>query len=369
MARKTAPPDKLLSILTVSLAIGGFLIFLSASLGLLAGGTVSIMNIIGNQFILGLCGGGIALYVTRSVHYTLYRNYAPYLYAFGLLMTALVFVPGFGITAKGATRWLDMYFATFQPAELLKYAVILAAASYGAGFAKEIRTHTYYALGGLGAILALPCVLLLLQPDIDVLLIIGAATFGVFYMAGMRYRDMAVVILVALIGLSLILYVKPHARERVLSFMNPSADVLGSGYQANQSLIAVGSGGFLGRGFGQSVQKFGYLPEPVGDSIFAVFAEEFGFLGSCILVLAFLLFALRGITLSVRAPDMFGVLLGSGITLLIITQSFINIAVIVGVLPYSGNPLIFVSHGGTALLISLAAVGVLLNISRYQKKS
>lgn len=367
MARKTQP-DALLSILTICLAIGGFLIFLSAALGLLATGTVSIMNIIGNQFILGLCFGGIALSVTRNIHYTMYRNYAPYLYALGITLTALVFIPGIGLTTKGATRWLDLQFATFQPAEVLKYAVILASASFGAGFAKEIHTSSLYSLGGLGAILAIPSLLLLMQPDIDVLVIITGATLGVFFMAGMRFRDIVIVCIVGIIALSGILYMKPHARERVLSFMNPSSDVLGSGYQANQSLIAVGSGGILGRGFGQSVQKFGYLPEPVGDSIFAVFAEEFGFLGSLVLVCAFLLFALRGITLSVRAPDMFGVLLGCGITLLIITQSFVNIAVIVGVLPYSGNPLIFVSHGGTALLISLAAVGVLLNISRYQKK-
>lgn len=368
MARK-AYPDTVLTVLTACLAIGGFLIFLSASLGLLASGTVSIMGIIGNQFFLGLCCGAAALSITRSIHYTHYRNYAPYLYAFGMLLTTLVFIPGLGITAKGASRWIDLQVASFQPSEVLKYAVILAAASFGAGFTKEIRTNSLYALGGLGGILALPCAVLLLQPDIDVLLIISAATLGVFFMAGMRYRDIAVVCLVALLGLSVILYMKPHARERVMSFMNPTADVLGSGYQANQSLIAVGSGGILGRGFGQSVQKFGYLPEPIGDSIFAVFAEEFGFLGSLILVFGFLLFALRGITLSVRAPDMFGVLLGIGITLLIITQSFINIAVIVGILPYSGNPLIFVSHGGTALLISLAAVGVLLNISKFQKRS
>lgn len=368
MARKTQP-DALLSVLTACLAIGGFLIFLSASLGLLASGTVSIMNIIGNQFILGLCGGAIALSITRRIHYAFYRNYAPYLYALGITLTALVFIPGFGVTAKGATRWLDLQFATFQPAEVLKYAVILVTASFGAGFTKEIRSSSLYAIGGLCAILGAPSILLLLQPDIDVLIIITGATLGVFFIAGMRYRDIAVVLLIALIALSGILYMKPHARDRVLSFMNPSSDVLGSGYQANQSLIAVGSGGIVGRGFGQSVQKFGYLPEPVGDSIFAVFAEEFGLLGSIVLVCAFLLFALRGITLSVRAPDTFGVLLGTGITLLIITQSFVNIAVIVGILPYSGNPLIFVSHGGTALLISLAAVGVLLNISKYQKKS
>ena len=151
---------------------------------------------------------------------------------------------------------------------------------------------------------------------------------------------------------------------RITTFINPAADPLGAGYQIQQSLIAIGSGGIFGRGFGQSIQKFNYLPEPIGDSIFAVYGEEFGFVGCVLLILLLCFFALRGLKIAARAPDVFGGLLVVGIVILIMTQSFLNIAAMLGVLPLSGLPLIFVSHGGTALFFALATVGIVLNVSR-----
>lgn len=149
--------------------------------------------------------------------------------------------------------------------------------------------------------------------------------------------------------------------------LDPSRDALGSGYQIQQSLIAIGSGGIFGRGFGQSIQKFNFLPEPIGDSIFAVASEEFGFIGAVGLISLFLFFALRGFKVVSRVPETFGMLLGVGIITLIISQSFINIGSMLGVLPLTGIPLIFVSHGGTAMLFALAEVGIVLNISKSQR--
>jgi cell division protein FtsW len=153
-----------------------------------------------------------------------------------------------------------------------------------------------------------------------------------------------------------------------MTFMDPSKDPTGSGYQIQQSLIAVGSGGIFGRGFGQSIQKFNFLPEPIGDSIFAVAAEEFGFVGSSIIVLLYLLFTLQGYRIAVRAQDLFGTYLVVGIITLIIIQSYLNISAMLAITPLSGTPLLFISHGGTALFFALSSVGIVLNVSKYQKR-
>ena len=156
--------------------------------------------------------------------------------------------------------------------------------------------------------------------------------------------------------------------DRFTTFLDPSQDPQGSGYQIQQSLIAIGSGGITGRGFGQSIQKFEYLPEPIGDSIFAVYSEEFGFIGSALLVLLLTFFTFRGYKIASHATDLFGMLLVVGFMTLIITQAFLNIASMVALAPLMGLPLPFISHGGTALLATLTMVGIVLNVSKYQKK-
>jgi cell division protein FtsW len=209
---------------------------------------------------------------------------------------------------------------------------------------------------------------LVLQPDIDILLIVLVTVGAMFFVAGMRYRDIAVVGVCGVVLLGGVLFVSDHAQRRVHTFLNPSEDIRGSGYQIRQSLIAVGSGGLFGKGFGQSTQKFGYLPEPIGDSIFAVYAEEFGLLGSLVLLGILGFFGLRAGMIALLSKDVFGAMLAFGLAMLIVVQSFVNIAAIVGVLPLSGNPLVFVSHGGTALLFALMSVGIILNVSKNMRR-
>ena len=168
-------------------------------------------------------------------------------------------------------------------------------------------------------------------------------------------------------ALSVLVTSRPYVLERITTFMNPAADQLGSGYQIRQSLIAVGSGKVIGRGFGQSVQKFGFLPEPTGDSVFAVAAEEFGFLGAILIMGLFAALIIRCFWIAVRAPDYFGGLLVIGIVLLITIQALINISSMLGVIPLTGLPLPFVSHGGTAMMVMLASMGIVLNVSKYAK--
>jgi cell division protein FtsW len=164
-----------------------------------------------------------------------------------------------------------------------------------------------------------------------------------------------------------VIITRPYALERVKTFFNNGSDAQGAGYQINQSLIAIGSGQMGGRGFGQSIQKFGYLPQPTDDSIFAVTAEEFGFVGSVALILLYLLFAVSSFRIGTRARDAFGGFVAIGIAILIIAESFLNIAAMLGLVPLSGVPLLFVSHGGTALIITLGAAGIIANVSKYSR--
>jgi cell division protein FtsW len=206
-----------------------------------------------------------------------------------------------------------------------------------------------------------------MEPNISTLLVIAFTAVSLFYIAGGRFKQIAVMILIGAALLFMVVQVKPYLKERVINFLNRDYDPQGSGYQINQSLIALGSGGIFGKGFGMSIQKFDYLPEATGDSIFAVIGEEFGFLGTAVLICLFLLLLYRGLFISSRTTDNFGRLLGSGIVILIVTQSFMNMAAMVGFFPLAGLPLLFISQGGSALALTLAEAGVLLNISKYKK--
>ena len=185
-----------------------------------------------------------------------------------------------------------------------------------------------------------------------------------FIASGARVRHVAVLILLSVILLAVLIRLEPYRFERIKVFFDPTYDPQDSGYQIKQALIAIGSGGVFGRGFGLSRQKFQYLPEPVSDSVFAVFAEEFGFIGSVFLVFLFVAFLWRGFRVAARAPDLFGRLLAAGIVILIVVASVVNIAALTGLLPLTGIPLLFISQGGSALTMTLAQVGILLNISK-----
>lgn len=359
--------DRPLLFLLALLLIGGFFIFISASLGLLAREGVRFSSIAFSHVVLGGGGGLIAFFITSRIHYRVWRTYAPYLFGLGLTLTALVFVPGIGFTSGGATRWLTIFGMSVQPAEFLKIAIIIATAAYIAQMQSRL-TSTLYGIGGIALILALPAVLLLLQPNTSALVVMGIAVIAMFFAGGLTWRDVFIAGFVGILLLGALVMTRPYVLERVLTFFDPSRDSQGASYQIEQSLIAVGSGGVAGRGFGQSVQKFGYLPEPVGDSVFAVAAEEFGFVGVVLLLVLFLGFLWRSLSLATRVPDHFGALVLVGFSVLITTQASIHIGALLGVFPLTGVPLPFVSHGGTALMAYLAAAGIMCNISKYRKR-
>lgn len=356
----------LLSIVAVLVTIG-FFIFSSASLGLLARSGASFSSVALNQVLFGIVGGGASLFILSQIYYRNWRQYAFYIFLATIVLTLCVFVPGLGFAHGGAQRWIMIAGFTIQPSELLKIGFIIYMATWLSGMHKEINSSLRGTLPFFG-IVGIVGLVLLLQPDTDTFLIMAIAATAMFLVSGGKWRDVLIVGVTAVLLLALLAFTRPYVKDRIMTFIDPGRDPLGAGYQINQSLIAVGSGGFTGRGFGQSIQKFEYLPEPIGDSIFAVYAEEFGFIGSSLLVLLFAFFTFRGYKIAAHAVDLFGMLLVVGFMTLIVTQAFLNIAAMLALAPLSGLPLPFISHGGTALFATLSAVGIVLNVSKYQKK-
>ncbi len=359
--------DKVFATIVIVLILAGFFLFLSASLSLLAKESgAQFSSIFFSQFVFGLGLGLVALFIFSKIHYRNYKKYTFYLFLISLVVSFLVFVPNLGFEYNGAHRWLSILGVSFQPAELLKFSFVLYFATLLSSFKDKTHQWKYHILPIL-ILLAVVSVISYLQPDYGTFMIIAVTAMAMFFASGVRLKYFFTTILIAGVGVIPIICSKQYILQRFLTFFSPGEDVLGAGYQIKQSLIAIGSGGFWGNGFGKSIQKFGSLPEAIGDSIFSVTAEEWGFLGASFLVILFFLFTYRGLKIASRATDSFGGLLVVGLVILIASQSFVNMGSMLGIFPMIGMPLLFVSKGGTALLFTLVEVGIILNISKYQK--
>ncbi|MCK4386735.1 MAG: FtsW/RodA/SpoVE family cell cycle protein [Candidatus Pacebacteria bacterium] len=365
MARKRKI-DKVFAALVAVLIVLGFFLFASAALGLLEKDSANFSTVFSKQALLGLLCGLIILIVLSKVHYQKYRKYAFYIFLASLFVSCLVFVPGLGIEHANAKRWLSIAGFSAQPAEFLKLGFVIYFAALLSSFRPKLQQWKY-SICPVISLLAVIFVISFYQPDYGTFLIIGATALGMLWAAGVSFKHILIIISTAALAIVPLALCRAYIWERILTFISPAQNGLSSGYQIKQSLIAIGSGGLFGKGFGKSVQKFGLLPEPMGDSIFAVTAEEWGFIGASFLILLFLLFAFRGLKIASRSTDMFGGLLVTGIVILIVSQSFINIGSMLGIFPIIGMPLLFVSQGGTALLFTLAEAGIILNVSKYKR--
>lgn len=359
--------DKTFLFLTVTLVVLGIIIFSSASLGLLTSNSAKFQAVTFNQIFFGLIGGTISALILSYIPYTTWRKYAFYIFIFAGILMLLVFVPGLRFCAKGACRWIDVGPTTLQPAEVFKIAFVLYLSAWFASVKQKASTFKLGTVPFL-VLVAISGGLILAQPDTDTFLVVVSAGVAIFVSAGGKWRDMFGMALIGIVLLAGLVMTRPYLMQRIQTYMNPASDPTGSGYQIQQSLIAIGSGGVFGRGFGQSIQKFNFLPEPIGDSIFAVAAEEFGFVGSVLIIILYLLFTLQGFKIAARAHDLFGAYVVVGLITLIIVQSYLNIAAMLAITPLSGTPLLFISHGGTALFFALSSVGIILNVSKTQKK-
>lgn len=315
------------------------------------------------QGLFAVLGCGVmALFMYLDYH-RLRRLAVPFFLCCGLLLVA-VLIPGIGSHAGGASRWIRLPGFSVQPAELAKLGMILYMAHSLAKKRDKIRSFklgfTPYML-----VLALLLVLLLLQPDLGSALTVGAVAMIMLLVAGTRLSYLASVVILALPFLYFLVMSVDYRRRRILSFLNPWEDPSNSGFQIIQSWIAFGTGGLVGNGLGEGKQKLFFLPEAHTDFIFSVVGEELGFLGVLVVAAMLLVLVMRGIRAALNAPDDFGRYLAFGITLLLGLEAFTNMAVVMGMLPTKGLALPFLSYGGTSLLTTLMAVGILLNVSSH----
>ena len=358
--------DKPFAIIFTALFFFGFLALASALFGQAAKEGVSFFHYLSRQIILGFGLGGILFYLGLRLPYKLWRRLALIIFLTGLGLMCLVYVPRFGFSHGGAQRWLSFGYFFFQPAEFLKFGFIVYLSSWMASRREEL-TSFGFGLAPFFVFLGLIGILLLLQPDMGSFGVIGLTSLVLFFVGGAKKSHLAAIIILGLIAAVLLVAFEPYRASRFMTFINPDNDLKGAGWQVHQSLIAIGSGSIFGKGFGRGIQKFDYLPEAAGDSIFAVIAEEFGFLGGFLLIAAFLFFFWRGLFIAKNAPDIFGRLLASGFVILITLQSFIHIGGLTGLLPLTGLPLVFISQGGSSLAVSFLMAGIILNISKYSR--
>lgn len=362
MERMKRHVDYFLLAITLTLLAAGLLIVFSASMVISQKNFGTPYYYLLRQGISALIGLG-GLVILQAVPYKTWKKLALPLLVISLLLVSAVFMPQLGLTSGGARRWLNLGPLSIQPSEILKLSLILYLASWLDKKKAQTKNFTSAFIPFL-VIVGVVATLLALQPDIGTLVVIGISATILYFLGGGKISQIVTFIILAAVGLGIIVQTAPYRLNRFLVFLNPALDPQGIGYHLNQALIAIGSGGFFGRGFGQSIQKFNYLPEPIGDSVFAVIVEEFGFLGGLALAALFFAFFIRTIVVARRAPDFFSKILVAGLSSIITIQALINMAAISGLLPLTGIPLPFISYGGTSLVITLAMVGIMLNVSK-----
>lgn len=349
-------PDLILLILTILLTVFGVIIVGDASV-------VEAFRDFGDKFYylklqaqwlgIGLLGflGGI-IFDFRKLR----------IFSFPLLVTAILsllilLIPGVGISAFGARRWLGIGNIRFQPSELAKFALVL----WSAAFLSNKKNPLVFM-----GVLALLILLVIIQPDLGTATILGLIGLVVYFLSGASILKIGLISLFGLLMGIILIFTSPYRKERLLTFLNPTRDPFGASYHIRQVLIALGSGGLWGLGLGQSRQKYEYIPAVTTDSIFAIIGEEMGFIGTCVVIILFLVLIWRGFKIAKESPEEFGRLLAGGITTWIGLQFFLNIGAMTALIPFTGVPLPFISYGGSSLVLTLTAMGILINISRYK---
>jgi len=360
-------PDLLLIILFGLILSFGIIVLTSASSAAGFEKFGDSYYFIKQQLLHGFAPGIVLLILLSVINYKKWQKFIFPLFVISIILLVSVFLPGIGQEYGGAKSWINLGPITFQPSELVKLTFLLYLASWLAKREKtEIRDLTTGFLPFL-FIIGVISLLMALQPDIGTLLVIIATSIVVYFSSGARLRHLFSIAAGGGALMFLLIKVSPYRTARLMTFMHPELDPQGIGYHINQALLAIGSGGIFGRGFGHSRQKFQYLPEVTGDSIFAIICEELGYIFAVLLIFLFVLLFLRILKMAQNCDDKFGKFLAIGIGSWFIIQAFVNISAMIGLAPLTGVPLPFVSHGGSALAIGMAAFGILINISRQTK--
>ena len=314
--------------------------------------------------LLGVIIGGAAMYLASRFDYHRFAGRLAGMIYIGAAGLLVLVVAGLGSTINGATRWLF----GFQPSEVAKFAIIVLFA-YNLSLPARQKELKSYKNGFLPYLvyLGIYVVLLALEPHFSCIVLIGATSMLILFVAGAPFKHFVLTAIPAVFGVVAMIAVEPYRMARITSFLDPFADAQGDGWQIVQSLYAIGSGGIFGVGLGKSRQKFQSLPEPHNDFIFSVLCEELGLFGALLLFVLFAVLIIRGIKIAAKAPDLFGTLLVVGIVGIVALQALVNIAVVTSSIPVTGMPLPFFSYGSTALIITMAEMGVVLNVSRQSK--
>ena len=365
--------DFILCITVILLLALGIIMVLSASAPSALSTTGNSYTYVKKQLLFAIAGLFVMFFLSK-VDYRFYKKYYWYIYFASWIILLLVVIPGLGYSVKGATRWIKIGGFQFQPSELTKIGLIIFFAGYLTDHKDELHDFVKGFVKPLWFLIPPICILFFVQNHLSVSLVICIIVIVIMFMAGCRIKYFAII---GVIGISLILGVFGYMQlsgaenfrlDRISTYFDPWADAQGTGYQTVQSLYAIGSGGMFGLGLGNSKQKYLYIPEPHNDFIFSILAEELGFFGCILVISLFAIFIWRGILIAMRSKELFGSLIAVGITTQVAVQAIINIAVVTGTVPTTGMSLPFFSYGGTALLLLLANVGILLNISRSNSK-
>lgn len=365
MPTKKTTPDMILMLLTFSLLAIGLIMVYSAS-AIWAEYKFADSFFFAKRQLLFAGVGIVAMFFIMNIDYWTWKTWARMLLIICFVLLVLVLIPGVGNVRNGSRSWIGIGAFSIQPSEFMKLAMIAFLAKYLSMRQKYITSFKKGLAPSLGLVF-LAFGMIMLQPDLGTGTVMVGTCIVMIFIAGARVRHFAILGLIGAAGFVALVLSAPYRIKRITSFLDPWEDPLGSGFQIIQSLYAIGPGGLFGLGLGQSRQKFFYLPEPQTDFIFAILAEELGFIGGSLILLLFSLLLWRGIRIALGAPDLYGSFLAVGIIAMIAIQVMINIGVVTGLMPVTGITLPFLSYGGSSLTLMLMAIGVLLNISRHSR--
>ena len=354
-------PDRVFLALAGLITFSGLAFLLSASTPLSQLRFNSPYHFFNHQIIFGLIPGIIGFLLGYFIYYRRWFKLAVPLLLISLILLLLVFTP-LGIEKKGATRWLDIFGFSFQPSEFAKFTFIIYLAGWLSSNERKKLISGYIPFLLICGVFGL---LIVKEPATGMAILFLITALILYFLSQGKFSYILLTAILGGIFLAYLIVATPYRWHRFQTFLNPESDALGYGYQTNQNLIALGSGGIFGKGFSKSTLKEKLIPEVIGDSIFAVIGEETGFFGTIILILAYLLFLFKGFKISIRSPDNFSKLLAAGFTSILGLQAFINILSVSAAIPFTGLPLPLISYGGTSLAISLTMIGVLANISKH----
>lgn len=361
-ATKRVAMDHTLLIVTITLALVGLVMVFSAS-AVVAGNRFQDSGYFLKRQLAWLTFGFLLLHLASHIDYVWWKRLSIPLLGLMMVLLVMVLIPSLGVAAKGARRWLRLGPISIQPAEMVKLIAVIYLAAY---LTKKEDRITLFSNGLLPALIVIGFLsgLVLLEPDLGTVVVMGLVTVGLLFLGGARFSHLLALGLCAVPVVLVLVLGSSYRRQRLMTFLAPWKDASDAGFQITQSFLAFGSGGPFGVGLGEGKQKLFFLPEAHTDFVLALVGEELGLVGTGAIILLFALFVVRGFQIAARARMPFGRYLGMGITLLIGIQALVNACVVTGLVPTKGLTLPFVSYGGSSLVISLVGVGILLNISR-----